>query len=538
MEDKTVYGIDLGTTFSAIARVNQQGDAVCINVGEEGEWTIPSSVLLDGKRVFVGQEAIENSGKPGTRLVEFAKRSIGIQNPASWPVKYDDWEYSPEEISALILRKLARQVSQLKLPPAQDVIITHPQWFYLVQKEATREAAELAGLNLIGAITEPHAAAIAYGVYERASGDRELSVLVFDLGGGTFDTCLMHIGASHFEMLGSSGHTQLGGMDWDALIVNRAKEIYNEANGEDFDSVADEEEYIDLRKAAERAKKKLSEHDEIGFWVAANGNRTRAVITRQEFEDWSRPLVDRCLQKCDELFQQTSRGWKDVDEILMVGSATHMPMIREAVRLASGKEPVIDENPKLMVAKGAAIWGHWLKEGKIDAVRKVGIDDEASGLADLETPAVIGRTAHGLGILATRERTGHHDAAESVVTILIAQNTATPCAVEKTFYTNRDNEVHIAVPLYEGESEDPKECRRIGQVKLDGLPARPKHQPVNVKFNIDTSGLLEVEMTDVGTGHKEVKRLDKNILSSQQSGDAGGADFQARLRHLDALEIV
>jgi molecular chaperone DnaK len=541
MEDKIVYGIDLGTTFSSIARVNQQGDAVCVNLGEEGEWAIPSSVLLDGRKVFVGQEAIENCWKTDTRLIEFAKRSIGLLKAPGWPVNYDGWSYSEEEISALILRKVAKQVAlQRTLLPVQDVVITHPQWFYLGQKEATREAADLAGLNLIGTITEPHAAAIAYGVYEKASTGRELTVMVFDLGGGTFDTCLMKLGPTRFEMLGSSGDAQLGGMNWDALIINRAKEIFLEATGDDFDSVYVEEENIALRKAAERAKKKLSENEEIGFWIAAGGARTRAEIKREEFEEWSRPLVMRCLQKCDDLLQQASFSWKDIDEILMVGSSTRMPMIREAVRRASGKEPLIDKDPKLMVAKGAAIWGHWIQTGKIDPRRTAGIEADTSGLSDLETPTVVGRTAHGLGILATREKRSGADqeTLESVVTILIPQNTTTPYNFEKTFYTNRDNETSISVPLYEGESEDPKECSRIGQVTLDGLPPRPRHQPVNVKFNIDTSGLLEVEMTDLGTGHKEIKRLDKNILSNQNPGTGKETDPVSRRRHLEELDVV
>jgi molecular chaperone DnaK len=227
----------------------------------------------------------------------------------------------------------------------------------------------------------------------------------------------------------------------------------------------------------------------------------------------------------------------------MVGSSTKMPMIHEAIKLASGKEPKIDKDPKLMVAKGAAIWGHWIKTGQISSLQKAANVQETSGLADLEAPNVVGRTAHGLGLLATRGKRAEaanfndeQEQLEAVVSVLIGQNTATPCSYEKTFYTNQDNETSISVPLYEGESEDPKECSRIGHIVMDGLPPRPKHQPIKVKFNIDTSGLLEVEMTDVETGRKVLKRLEKNILrgNSQETE----IDLEARRRHLDTLEVV
>ncbi|MFL6211550.1 MAG: Hsp70 family protein [Pyrinomonadaceae bacterium] len=542
MEDSVVYGIDLGTTFSAVARVNQQGDPVCISLGDEGEWTIPSAVLFDDQKVFVGAQAIENCWKPDTLLVEFAKRFIGLQSPG-WPRQYSGWQYVPEEISALILRKLVKQIArQRNLPPVRDVVVSHPQWFYMSQKETTREAVELAGLNLLATITEPNAAAIAYGVYEQ-SADKDSTVLVFDLGGGTFDVSLMRVGHRRFEMIGSAGDTHLGGMDWDHEIISRAKEKFQTAVGEAFDDVASDEEHVQLRKAAERAKKKLSETEEVGFWVVAQGSKTVVEITRTEFEAITRPLLLRCLRRCEELFEQTSYDWRRVDEILLVGSSTKMPMIAEAIKRIAGKEPRLDEDPKLMVAKGAAIWGEWIKSGKIDArwAAEEGAT-QATGLEDRTTPTVIGRTAHGLGILVTRERDPNAlrgaEQPETVVDLLIEPNTATPHTYDKVFYTNRDNETAIPVPLYEGESKDPQECSRIGQVVIEGLPPRPKHQPVRVKFHIDTSGLLEVEITDVETGRSTVQRLSKNILRASAPEQNAKLDLAARRRHLDTLEVM
>jgi molecular chaperone DnaK len=539
MADSNIYGIDLGTTFSAIARVNQQGDAVCLSIGNDGEWTIPSAVLFDGHKVFVGEEAIENCYRPDTQLVEFSKRVIGLSNTPGWPKRYGGWNYTPEEVSALVLRKVVRQVArQHTLPPVRDVIVTHPQWFFMSQKETTREAVELAGLNLLGTITEPHAAAIAYGIFAEAE-TRDLTVLVFDLGGGTFDLSLIRIGHNRFQMIGSDGDSQLGGIDWDHLIVARAKEKFRSATGDNFDDVMSDEDEVVLRKAAERAKKKLSDTSEIGFWVTGGGSKTRVELTRAEYQEMSHPLVVRCMERCDRLFQQTSYDWSKIDEVLMVGSSTKMPMIQEAVKRALGREPLIDKDPKLMVAKGAAIWGDWIKSGKIDP-NVVEEQEETSGLSDLETPSVIGRTAHGLGILATKANAANPNSpiGTAIVSRLIEQNTATPHVYEKTFYTNRDNETAIVVPLYEGESDEPKECVRIGQVALLNMPARPKLQPVKVKFNIDVSGLLEVEMTDVGTGRSEKMRLDRNVLRDQMARSGEASDFETRRRHLDQLELV
>jgi molecular chaperone DnaK len=540
MAESNIYGIDLGTTFSAIARVNQQGDSVCLNLGDDGEWTIPSAVLFDGSKVFVGAEAIENCYRPDTQLVEFSKRVIGLSNTPGWPKQYGGWNYTPEEVSALVLRKVVRQIAgQHTLPPVRDVVVSHPQWFFMSQKETTREAVELAGLNLVGTITEPHAAAIAYGIVAQAE-TRELTVLVFDLGGGTFDLSLIRIGHNRFQMIGSDGDTQLGGIDWDHLIVARAMEKFRSATGDNFEDVMSDEDEVVLRKAAERAKKKLSDTSEIGFWVTGGGNKTRVDLTRAEYEEMSHPLVVRCIDKCNRLFQQTSHDWSKIDEVLMVGSSTKMPMIQEAVKRLLGREPLIDKDPKLMVAKGAAIWGEWIKAGKVDP-NAMQEPEETSGLSDLEMPSVVGRTAHGLGILATKATPPGSDSetTTTIVSRLIEQNTATPYVYEKTFYTNKDNETAIVVPLYEGESDNPKDCIRIGQVALRDLPpARPKLQPVKVKFNIDVSGLLEVEMTDVGTTRSERMRLDRNVLRDQLSRSGVSSDFEARRRHLDQLELV
>lgn len=526
-----IYGIDLGTTFSAIAHVNPLHVPVCLPVGADGKSTIPSAVLLtEGNRAYVGEEAIELSYLPDTLLVEHAKRSIGLHNGSTW--SYKGWRYIPEEISALVLRKIAQLIAQDgSFEPVRDVVVSHPQYFWMNQKEATREAVDLAGLNLVATITEPNAAAIAYGVFNPAD-DGEKTVLVFDLGGGTFDVTLMRLGGrTRFHMLGSDGDPQLGGMNWDAQIVSLAKERFRQDAGVDFDDVATPEQHIGLRKLAEKAKIRFSSPsiDMHRFSFEGGNNKLFIEITRDQFDVICRPLVERCLDRCTRLLQKTGYGWQQVDEVLLVGSSTKMPTIQGSVARVAGKTPRLDREPKLMVAKGAAMWGRWVSDRVIDP--RWGEPEEAgvAGLVVHEKPDVVGRTAHGLGVMA---RSGGREA----VTRIIEQNAETPCEKERTFYTDRDGATAILVPLYEGESEEPSECFMMGDVRLDGLPPRPKEQPVKVKFKIDVSGRLEVTVSDVEAGREQVKRLEKVVLRGGQDG--AQADPAARRRHLSEIVVI
>jgi molecular chaperone DnaK len=529
MEEKNIYGIDLGTTFSAAAFVNPQNVPVCLHLGERGEWMLPSAVLfVDEKKAYVGEDAIQNSYLEKSLLVEFAKRDLGLQNGRTW--EYARRRYRPEDISALVLRKIAKQVgSDRSLPPLCDVVISHPQYFFLNQKEATREAGELAGLNVVATVTEPNAAAIAYGMWERAESEqRDVVVLVFDLGGGTLDVTLMRVSRARFEMIGSGGDARLGGLEWDQEIVTLAKDRFRQAAGSDFDDVASPAERVHLWKEAQRAKEELSRpgKDSHRFLVTGDRDTVPIVLTRDEFERRCVHLVERCLERCQWLFDKTGYDWPKVDEVLLVGNSTKMPMIQRALERTSGKSLIIDENPKLMVAKGAAILGHWMKVGKIDP-RWGDVEEPVSGLEERDLPTVSGCTAHGLGVLVRK-------AGAEVVSLLIPPNTTTPHAAKKTYYTTTANATVIEVPLYEGESEDPAACARIGRALVNDLPPRPKGAPVEVTFNIDISGRLEVEVTDVDTGRKRSVVVDRNVLR----GDGPGADLEEQRRYLAEIAIL
>jgi molecular chaperone DnaK len=462
-------------------------------------------------------------------LVEGAKRHIGLNTSPTW--RYENRTYRPEDISALVLRKIKQQTNmEIGSHPVRDVVITHPQYFWLNQKEATKLAGVLARLNVVATITEPQAAAIAHGMREKAAAThKDVTVLVFDLGGGTFDVTLIQVGQNVFNMVGSGGDSRLGGMTWDHELEQMVKERYRIiTDGVEFDDVALDQERIELRQKAVRAKEELSKKENHRFPVEGGGETMIMTISRSEFEFRCKPLVNLCLDRCQQLLQTTGYEWDKVDQVLMVGSSTKMPMIQRAVKETSGKDFIIDRDPKLMVAKGAAIWGHWVKIGLIDA-RGMESPEEPSGLEVRDSPAVSGRTAHGLGVLARKN-------GRDIIDILIEQNKPTPCIAEKVFYTTKDNATSILVPLYEGESDEPIYDLPVDEILIEGLPSRPQGSEVRVRLNIDVSGRLEVEVVETETGQSRKVKIERDVIKSKSSPDE--PTTEERLRLLDELEIL
>jgi len=519
-----IYGIDLGTTYSAITYVHpRRGQVEELIRLEETEFTMPSAVLfLPQRRVKVGRSAIENSWRSDACLAIFAKRTIGLANPARW--RYEDWEYYPEDISALILRKIGRVVQETNLPPVRRVVVTHPQYFWTHQKEATKEACELAGLEPVATLTEPHAAALYYGAYETVRREqREMNILVFDLGGGTLDVTIMHLTPTSMRILASDGNSRLGGIDWDRTIVDWVKEEYRQRTGQDPDSVMTPQQDIDLQLEAERAKCRLSQNDQILINASIGNDRVPFLIRREEFERRCEPLVRQCLEKCEQAIRKAGLEWSQVEKILLVGSSTRMPMIQRALKQL-GPEILTTRDPKGVVAKGAALWGYFLTTGQ--AAADVIQMDEAvtTGLA---IPEVKGATAHGIGVLV--EQYGRR-----FLDIVIPMNTPTPYEIERTYVTATDNATRLEVPIYEGDSADPQEGVAIGKIVIDDLPPRPKGQPVRVYLKVDLAGRLSVEVIDEKTGRRVQKTIDRSELRERPSGRL---PMEKRKSHLDQLII-
>ena len=348
-DDDIVLGIDLGTTFSAMAIVNRYGKPEIL-VNAEGHPTTPSVVhFFDEDGVVVGDEAVKMCVLEPEHVVRFIKRSMGEEGFA---LEFFGHTYTPQEISALILRKLKEDAEGLLGQPVRDAVITVPAYFNSSQRGATVEAGSIAGLNVLSVLNEPTAAAIAYGI-DKLGGERTL--LVFDLGGGTFDVTVMKVEGHKLMTLASDGNAELGGKDWDDRLVNHVADQFAEQHG--LDPRDEPSPFQELYERCLAAKIILSSKDQAMIQVTFQGRRAAIRVTRELFEELTSDLVQQCVDTTALVLEKANLGWLDVDDVLLVGGATRMPMIRAAIEGAFGRSPIADLNPDECVALGAALAG-------------------------------------------------------------------------------------------------------------------------------------------------------------------------------------
>jgi len=347
--DGVVLGIDLGTTFSAMAIVDRFGKPVIVP-NADGHPTTPSVThFYHRDACVVGEEAVKMVVVDPTNVVRFIKRSMGEPD---FTLEFFGRTYTPQELSAIILRKLKEDAEEALGHEVRDAVITVPAYFNSAQRGATAEAGVLAGLNVLSIINEPTTAAIAYGI-ERLGQDQRL--MVFDLGGGTFDVTLMEIRGVSFRTIASDGNAELGGKDWDDRLVNYVAEQFMEKHGSDPRD--DPHRYQELYERCLHAKLSLSSRPRAVIPVTCRGHRLVVNVTREEFEGMSRDLVDQCADTCQLVLERARSTWADLDEVLLVGGSTRMPMIRDRLRAMSGREPAEGVNPDECVALGAALAG-------------------------------------------------------------------------------------------------------------------------------------------------------------------------------------
>lgn len=524
------FGIDLGTTFSAIAYQPETGSPVTLPL-EGSEVTIPSAVLFrPGREIVVGKSALAESWQEGTKLVQFAKREIGLKGNQTWD--YEDWTYHPEDISALVLRRIRDTVGSTPPGPVRDVVVSHPQYFWISQKDATKEACRLAGLNPVATISEPNAAAVSWGAY-RPGGGPPSTVMVFDLGGGTFDVSIVRVSDRTFEFLANGGDARFGGVDWDEVLIDLARDEIRTL-GDELDEICEPEQKVQLQLKAAEVKVNLSRSDQTRLVFEAGPHTVRMLVTRAAFEARSQHLVRQCVDTCRQVLEKSALEWKAIDRVLLVGSSTKMPMVQRAVEAEFGRKPDIAPNPKLDVVKGAAIWASWVEKGLVssDAAQGPSLAPRVDTM--LTVRRVTGLTNRGLGILALQPD------GSRIVSGLIPGGTKTPIEVEEVYLTAGDQAMSIRVPVYEGDSENPDECVCIGEVCVDGLSRLPKGSEVHVSFKIDVAGALEATVTEASTGKGKAARLDRGQPQDGQSPASGGAhrSFDERCRHLESLRVL
>ena len=469
-----VVGIDLGTTNSAIAVVRGGEPEVIPNV--EGGRITPSVVgfTKSGERV-VGMPAKRQAIIMPERTVSSIKREMGTRER----ITIDGKEYSPEEISAAILQKLKTDAEAYLGEPVCEAVITVPAYFNDAQRTATKNAGEIAGLDVKRIINEPTAASLAYGLDKK----KEETILIWDLGGGTFDVSVLEVGDGVFEVKATSGDTHLGGDDWDQRIVDYLADEFKQQNG--IDLRQDRQALQRLREAAEKAKIELSNVTQTSInlpFVTADQNGPKhldTTLTRAKMEELTADLLDRCTRPFRRAIEDAKLDPAQLDEVILVGGATRMPAVQALVRELTGKEPNRSVNPDEVVAVGAAI--------------------QAAVLAgDVRDVVLLDVTPLSLGI----ETLG------GVTTKLIERNTTIPNRKSETFTTAADGQIDVEVHVLQGEREMARDNKTLGRFHLTGIPPAPRGIPqIEVSFDIDANGIVNVSAKDTATGNAQSIRI-------------------------------
>jgi molecular chaperone DnaK len=479
----SVVGIDLGTTYSAIAAVDDRGRAVTVP-NRDGEMLTPSAVLIADGEAVVGQPALDVSLEQPDRVATLIKRRMG-QPDYGRPVA--GRTFRPETLSAIILRKLM-QDAEARLSPVRRAVITVPAYFDDTRRKATQDAGRIAGLDVLDILDEPSAAALAYQFQRShpAAGGPSSSVLVYDLGGGTFDVTLVELGGRRFQTLAIEGDVRLGGKDWDdrivAYVADRFKEQYCDDPRNDAQSL------VLLQAAAERAKRTLSRLTQTTVTCSHAGRVLSVPLSRENFETLTRDLLTRTRLTVQQVLRQAGVGWDRVDRILLVGGSTHMPMTGEMLRELSGQEPDHSLAVSEVVARGAALQAGIAAARANDAAISDAATDELSDVIEVNV------TAHSLGVEVRHQGRKVND-------ILIAKNTQLPAAAARTYRTSRPGQRRVRVVILQGEAHQAEACIRIGECWIDGLPPDlPARSPVEVNCGCAANGLVEVLATDLTSG--------------------------------------
>ena len=488
-----VIGIDLGTTRSVVAAIDKWGNPYAIP-NREGDLTTPSVVLFEDGSVTIGKEALKAQAALPDKVAMFVKREMG---KSEFSRAVDGQAYPPELIQSCILGRL-RSDAETKLgKTVQKAVITVPAHFNEPKRRCTIDAATLAGLEVLAIINEPTAAAIAYGLQKHSELLGTQTVLVYDLGGGTFDISIVRVNNAKIEVLASDGNAILGGVDWDKCLATWLDEQFDQKCGitPSFDPVGQ----AMLLQEAEEIKRTLTSRAKANIRLAYNGHILQTEISREQFEEKTAHLLDRTRFTVRHLLQESNLSWDSIDQVILVGGSTRMPQVGAMLMKDSGMEPNLTVSADEAIAHGAAIYAE-----KLNSETAVELDVPSFEITDV--------TSHNLCVLGVDNTTGlrrNH--------VMIERNSFIPAVQTARFETVRDNQPSVVVEVVEGGDLRGRNGTVIGRCVLRDLPkGLPKRTPVDVTFHYDTNGLIHVKTILPATGQEKEIQIDRAFGNNEE----------------------